>query len=77
MIYVVTNYGSDPVIIDMQGLKSGQNQGIADPGKDEGSHQQAPDRIKTLAKSYLKSQGYKVPARPENVASVGEQVALL
>jgi SNF2 family DNA or RNA helicase len=77
VIYVVTNYGSDPVIIDMQGLKSGQNQGIADPGKDEGSHQQAPDRIKTLAKSYLKSQGYKVPARPENVASVGEQVALL
>lgn len=36
VIYVVTNYGSDPVVIDMQGLKSGQNQGITDPGKKEG-----------------------------------------
>ena len=77
VIYVVTNYGSDPVLIDMQGLKSGQNQGITDPGKKEGDYQQAPDRIKKLAKAYLKAQGVKVPERQDKAPSAGEQVALL
>lgn len=77
VIYVVTNYGSDPVLIDMQGLKSGQNQGITDPGKKERDFQQAPDRIKILAKAYLKAQGVKVPERQDKAPSAGEQVALL
>lgn len=52
-IYANTNGGSDPVIIEMLGLKSSQSQGITDPFS--GTVQQHSDdsRIKRLAQAYL------------------------
>ncbi|WEJ33878.1 DEAD/DEAH box helicase [Devosia sp. SD17-2] len=52
-IYATTNGGSDPVIIEMLGLKSSQSQGITDPFS--GTVQQHSDdgRIKRLAQAYL------------------------
>lgn len=52
-IYAHTNGGSDPVIIEMLGLKSSQSQGITDPFS--GTVQQHSDdsRIKRLAEAYL------------------------
>lgn len=79
VIYVVTNYGSDPVIIDMQGLKSGQNRGITDPGKASESKQANGDRIKALARHYLAEKGQAIPEtnRAAEAVAVGEQVSLL
>lgn len=79
VIYVVTNYGSDPVIIDIQGLKSSQSRGVTDPGQKSDIKQADANRIKKLAAHYLKSRGKKVPERgaANDSLSIGEQVALL
>lgn len=80
VIYVVTNYGSDPVIIDMHGLKSGQSRGVTDPGKKVETKQAEANRIKKLAAHFLKSRGQKVPKETEAAnepMTIGEQVALL
>ncbi|WP_297105194.1 DEAD/DEAH box helicase [uncultured Devosia sp.] len=52
-IYTHTNGGSDPVIMEMLGLKTSQSQGITDPFS--GTTQQHSDdsRIKRLAANYL------------------------
>ncbi|WP_052692290.1 SNF2-related protein [Teredinibacter purpureus] len=55
VFYVATEFGSDPVLIDVLGLKSSQSHGIVDPGKDVEIYQADPERIKKLAKAYLKS----------------------
>lgn len=58
--YVVTNYGSDPVLIDILGLKQSQSDGIHDPGAKAEERQSDPDRIKKMAKLYLQSKGIDV-----------------
>ncbi len=66
--YVVTNYGSDPVLIDILGLKQSQSDGIHDPGAKSEERQSDPDRIKRMARLYLQSKGVHVEtlnARPE------------
>lgn len=77
--YVVTNYGSDPVLIDILGLKQSQSDGIHDPGVKVDAEQGDPDRIKRMAKAYLTSRGVKLP-EPEvehDEASEEEQLALI
>lgn len=61
--YVATNYGSDPVIIDVLGLKAGQSQGIVDPGVKSHNYQADANRIKRLAAEYLKAKGREIPVR--------------
>ncbi|WP_316851192.1 SNF2-related protein [Pedobacter agri] len=55
-IFLVSDSGSDPVIIDLLGLKASQSNGIVDPLK--GVEQQFSDesRMKILAKQYLGKQ---------------------
>jgi SNF2 family DNA or RNA helicase len=56
VIYLVVNCGSDPLIIDLLGLKSSQSHGIMNP-LDIEIHNQTSDetRIKMLAQQYLKT----------------------
>ena len=60
VVYIVTNEGSDPVMMDILGLKSSQAAYINDP--DLGVVTQASDdsRIKQLAMGYLNKHGIKV-----------------
>lgn len=51
--FPVSEYGSDPVIIDMLGLKSSQSHGIVDPTLDVPDQYTDESRIKLLAQSFL------------------------
>ncbi|MFA0809304.1 SNF2-related protein [Microbulbifer epialgicus] len=59
--YVATNFGSDPHLIDVLGLKAGQSRGIKDPGMKEKVYQADVNRIKNLARDYLKLRGCALP----------------
>lgn len=75
-IYVATDYGSDPVIIDSLGVKSSQNEGVTDPGKKKSDKQLDRDRLKRLAREYLKRRGKKLPTpAPEKTGA--EQIGLI
>jgi hypothetical protein len=60
VVFIVCNQGSDPVMIDVLGLKSSQAAYINDPAFQ--STQQLSDdaRIKQLAKRYLEKHGVKI-----------------
>ena len=60
-VFCVTDYGSDPVIQSLIGLKRSQSSGIVDPGKLQVINNTDPQRVKTLAREYLKSRGMEVP----------------
>lgn len=66
VFYVATDYGSDPVIIDVLGLKAVQSRGIVDPGMKPQEFQSDSNRIKRLAEEYLKSRGIKLPKDDSN-----------
>ncbi len=56
-IYLVSEYGSDPLIIDMLGLKSSQSHSIINP-LTAVAHQHSDDsRIKLLAQQFLQKRG--------------------
>lgn len=52
--YPISEYGSDPVIVNMLGLKSSQSQGIVDPLAEPTEQYSDESRMKALAQSYLK-----------------------
>ncbi|MCY9870344.1 SNF2-related protein [Vibrio barjaei] len=60
-IYIVTEFGSDPTIIDINGLKESQSSGIVDPNSSPVELKQPGDRIKLLARYYLESRGISLP----------------
>ncbi|KXS55014.1 MAG: putative helicase [Marinobacter sp. T13-3] len=64
--YVVTNFGSDPVLIDILGLKQSQSDGIHDPGVTTEREQSDPDRIKRMARAYLESKGIEIPQEKDH-----------
>lgn len=75
--YAVTDFGSDPAILDVLGLKESQSRGIIDPGKSDVEQQADVGRVKRLAESYLKSKGIKVPEQQtEKEEKTLEQLAL-
>ncbi|WP_170172521.1 SNF2-related protein [Hymenobacter rigui] len=51
--YLVSESGSDPVIINMLGLKSSQSSGIVDPLQEVAPQHSDESRIKVLAQHYL------------------------
>jgi hypothetical protein len=56
--YLLANCGSDPVIADVLGVKSGQLDGIRDPESALVSKSQTdPERVKKLAEEYLRTKG--------------------
>jgi hypothetical protein len=74
--YVVTNYGPDPVLIDVLGLKQSQSDGIHDPGVSGEAEQGDPDRIKRMARAYLKARGLAVEESESEGDKVSEQEEL-
>jgi hypothetical protein len=52
-IYLVSESGSDPVIINLLGLKSSQSHGIVDPLKEAADQYSDESRMQALAKHYL------------------------
>ena len=60
--YLTTDTGSDPIVMDVLGIKRGQFEGLRDPKQ----LQTDPDRIKRLAEAYLVQRGE--PAASAEVA---------
>ena len=56
-IYAVADYGSDPVMRDLIGLKASQSKGIVEPNAGPEFVGSDPDRIKRMARNYLESKG--------------------
>lgn len=52
-IFLVSEYGSDPVIVDLLGLKSSQSDGIVNPFTTPGVQISDDSRIKALAEAFL------------------------
>ena len=79
LFYAATQFGSDPTIIDLHGLKDSQGSGITDPGVDAPVYQADADRIKRLARDWLAARGKQVPKRQHEDAVLleEEQMALL
>lgn len=76
VFYAVTEFGSDPVIIDVLGLKELQSRGIQDPGEKPMLHTANVNRVKHLAREYLNNKGIKVEEEvPEAVQSDEDLVA--
>jgi SNF2 family DNA or RNA helicase len=53
--YLVATTGSDPVVMDVLQIKTGQADGIVDPDQDAVEAQTDPDKIRRLARSVLGS----------------------
>lgn len=71
VFYVATQFGSDPVMIDVLGLKETQSRGILDPGAGPITRQVDTDRLKKLATNYLAARGIHLEpqvADPEQMA---------
>lgn len=64
-IYLCSDSGSDPLIIDLLGLKSSQAQGILDPTLGVQSPHSDGSRIQLLVQKYLKKAGIEAPARED------------
>lgn len=57
VIYLVTNEGSDPVVMRVNAIKSDQQQGIIDPGLGPVEGKADLSRLQALAKHYLEKRG--------------------
>lgn len=57
--YLISNYGSDPIMVDVLGIKRAQLEGVRDPSRDlvEKLDVNPGDHIKRLAQSYLSQVG--------------------
>ncbi|WP_196161004.1 DEAD/DEAH box helicase [Reinekea sp. G2M2-21] len=76
--YAVTNYGSDPVMLDVLGLKESQGRGIQDPGMRKETQQSDPDRIKRMARAFLKQRKVQIPDTVETrTVSTEDQLVLI
>jgi SNF2 family DNA or RNA helicase len=64
-IFLVSNSGSDPLLVNILGLKSSQARGINDPGMGPQTVQSDQTRIKMLIEKYLNKKGIRIPARDE------------
>lgn len=76
----VTNYGSDPVMLDILGLKETQGRGIQDPGIAKDEHQADPERIKKMAVAFLEQRKVKVCLPESNQPTpniTSDQLALI
>lgn len=59
VIYLVTNGGSDPTVMDVCGLKRSQSEGVMNPDEELQPIKTDASRVKTLARRYLESIGEK------------------
>jgi SNF2 family DNA or RNA helicase len=60
--YLISEYGSDPIIADILGIKRGQIEGVINPDGDSIEKTQVdPGYIKRLASDYLTRMGIELP----------------
>lgn len=57
---MTSDYGSDPVIMDILGIKHSQQKGVLDPGEKVTKIKSDRSRMTELAKRYLEARGVKV-----------------
>jgi hypothetical protein len=68
--FLLSDYGSDPVMSDVLGVKRSQMVGIRDPNADLIEAGQASDHdVKKLAESFLKQRGLEV-SEPSNLSNL-------
>jgi hypothetical protein len=63
LIYLHADGGSDPPMIELLGIKADQSRGIVDPGLDVSQARSEANRIRDLARDYLRKKGIKVEDR--------------
>lgn len=64
--FLIADEGSDPIVVDVLGLKRQQLEGVRDPKAELVEHLEVDgDRIKRLAASYLQQRGIALPAPVE------------
>lgn len=68
--FLLSDYGSDPVMMDVLGVKKSQSQGIRDPNADliETAQASVPD-VRRLAESFLQQRGLEVK-EPSNLSNI-------
>jgi len=68
--FLLSDYGSDPVMMDVLGVKKSQSQGIRDPNADliEAAQASTPD-VKRLAESFLRQRGLEIK-EPSNLSNI-------
>lgn len=72
-IFLVSEFGSDPVIVDLLGLKNSQAAAIVDPGHEVVVVNSDSSRLKKLAESFLSKRQRKDLERPREPVRVAEQ----
>ncbi|EGQ9286392.1 DEAD/DEAH box helicase [Vibrio parahaemolyticus] len=78
--YIVTkSFGSDPAIMDTLGIKSNQDRGITNPYKEATINQSNGNRIRDMAKDYLKKRGIEFDNKNDQslVTLKNEELALM
>ncbi len=67
--FLIADHGSDPIVVDVLGLKRAQLEGVRDPNAEMVERLEVDgDRIKRLAEGYLLQRGLPVPERKESAA---------
>lgn len=74
--YIMSQFGSDPAMLELLGIKSEQSRGILDPNSIPEDKQSDPHRIYNMAENYLKRKGIKVDAPSESKIKTNEQLAI-
>jgi len=60
-IYLISEFGSDPMVVDLLGLKASQSHNIIDPLQATSEQHSDESRMKLLAKNYLNKIGVPLP----------------
>lgn len=77
VFYGVTNFGSDPEMIDVHGLKASQGAGIVDPGVKPKQFQSDTGRIRKLAQTFLNSRCKTIDIDPDDYEQIHQEPRLV
>ncbi|TXI03119.1 MAG: DEAD/DEAH box helicase [Rhizobium sp.] len=70
-VYLNSNGGSDPPIVDILGLKAAQSSRVVDPGMSYGRQHSDTSGMRALAVEYLRKRGITVPAAAQSDGESG------
>jgi len=71
--YMVSDFGSDPSMLDVLGIKEDQCRGIQDPGEAPVAKQADNSRVQKMAKDFLARRGKSVKDLPESEMSMSNE----
>lgn len=74
--YMMCDFGSDPAMLEVLGLKGDQSRGILDPNSTPLQKQAEPERIYRMAEAYLKNKGIKTDDINKTEIKTNEELAL-